>query len=221
MSNKENAPYDVIFQHYKVKHAHTTSQQASVVWMGQQPPAALSTTWWTSRRVLLSVSASYLAAPMLCNFNSKHGVINVLHSLHEICHHCQHCRHVKTAFIRIAATHGWPVVMAAGTSEPNLAETSSPLSSTLAALSWGDIQPEPGAAEELWQSGSSSWFIFPQCRSYALSCRRRVCGQNLQHCIVINPLKDHKHAHGFCYLIRQPRRRRQRAINVFHMGSLT
>ena len=48
-----------------------------------------------------------------------------------------------------------------------------------------------------------------------------VCGQNLQHRIVINPLKDHKHAHGFCYLIRQPRRRRQCAINVFHMGSLT
>lgn len=110
--------------------------------------------------------------------------------------------------------------MAAGTSEPNLAETSSPLSSTLAALSWGDIQPEPGAAEELWRSGSSSWFIFPQCRSYTLSCRRRVCGQNLQHCIVINPLKDHKHAHGFCYLIRQPRRRRQRAINVFHIPLL-
>lgn len=87
--------------------------------------------------------------------------------------------------------------MAAGTSEPALAETPSPLSAALSSLSRGDIQPEPGAAEDCGEGTIIGDLSTQRTACAFLSCRR-TRGQKLRHCarIVTNPLKHHQHAYG-------------------------
>lgn len=73
------------------------------------------------------------------------------------------------------STHRWPVVMVAGTLEPDQAETRFLLSATLRGLSWGDIQPEPRVAEN-WQGAC-------HCDWSAQSC---ICGLSAIMCEIFS-----------------------------------
>lgn len=124
------------------------------------------------RSIILGLLGPYLVAAM-CTFRCSVALFNVLHenccislNTSPSCENMKIAlffpptalwnytfhKYKKTFYVHTRAhslhmhhsTHRWSVVMVAGTSEPTLAETSSPLSAT---LSRGDIQPEPRGAE--------------------------------------------------------------------------
>lgn len=147
----------------------------------QQPDKNLV---WVASRARLCDSQSVLAPLLLRIFNSKRQFKNVPQGLQKknkkTCQRCYLCRHVKIAFTRIPTHKDWPVVMAAGTSEPDLAGTCYP-------SFWRDSKD---SAEVTFSrkrrklltvvtvaSGRPSWFIdpLPAVAATALnSCRRRL-----------------------------------------------
>lgn len=144
----------------------------------QQPDKNLV---WVASRARLCYSQSVLAPLLLRIFNSKHQFKNVPQGLQKktkkTCQRCCLCRHVKIAFTRIPTHKDWPVVMAAGTSEPDLAGTCYP-------SVWRDSKD---SAEVTFSrkrrklltvvtvaSGRPSWFIDPlPAAATALNSRRR------------------------------------------------
>lgn len=104
----------------------------------------------------------------------------------------------QNSFYMHHSTHRWPVVMAAGTSEPDLAETSSPPSGTHGGLSWGDIQPEPTVADNCGDCGKGlAIMIYWPAAPLLLHVVRCL------NSIVINHQENYEHANEFPYLIRQ------------------
>lgn len=136
---------------------------------------------------------------MLSIFNSKHRFKNVLQGLQKNLSSLS-VPSCQNSFYTHHSTHRWPVVMAAGTSEPDLAETSSPPSGTQGGLSWGDIQPEPTVADNCGDCGKGlAILIYRPAAPLLLHVVR--CSNS----IVINHQENYEHANECPSLIRQPK----------------